>query len=335
MNNTTNSQHTTKESKVSQVPMSAASLYSRYALAGGLCASYSHTILVPIDVVKTRLQVTSGEYTGMLDAIRKISQREGYSALTLGLAPTTLGYILQGACKFGFFEYFKSAAVSTLGTETAQKNSYAVYVASSTSAETIGSIVLCPFEALRIRSVSRPDYATNMMKGFSRMHAEEGFNGFYKGLPMLLAKQLPYTVTQLTVFSMLNDVFYAQLLKRSNKSKTDLSTYQQLAVSVCCGIVAGVASAIASHPPDTVLSRLNMEAKKQIYAGSTVVKKKMSNWQATQQIVSELGFMGLWKGLGTRCFMVGALSAGMFLIYDGVKVMCGLPTSSGVGKKDH
>ena len=31
--------------------------YSRYALAGGISASYSHTILVPIDVVKTRLQV--------------------------------------------------------------------------------------------------------------------------------------------------------------------------------------------------------------------------------------------------------------------------------------
>jgi len=63
--------------------MSSLALYSRYALAGGICASYAHTILVSIDVVKTRLQVTSGEYTGMMDAIRKISQREGYLALTL------------------------------------------------------------------------------------------------------------------------------------------------------------------------------------------------------------------------------------------------------------
>ncbi len=113
----------------------------------------------------------------MVDAIRKISQREGYSALALGLAPTTFGYILQGACKFGFFELFKSVAVSTLGTETAQRNSYGVYFASSTLAETIASIVLCPFEALRIRTVARPDYATSMIKGFARMYADEGFNG--------------------------------------------------------------------------------------------------------------------------------------------------------------
>ena len=30
--------------------------------------------------------------------------------------------------------------------------------------------------------------------------------------------------------------------------------------------------------------------------------------------VKELGFKGLWRGLGTRCAMVGTLSAGMFLV---------------------
>src|SRR5438045_790008 len=88
---------------------------------------------------------------------------------------------------------------------------------------------------------------------------------YYKGFGILLAKQLPYTVTQLTVFSKLNDIFYSHLPKYTNKkSKSDLSTSQQLAVSLSCGVVAGVASAIASHPPDTILSRINMEAKKQI-----------------------------------------------------------------------
>jgi solute carrier family 25 phosphate transporter 3 len=35
----------------------------------------------------------------------------------------------------------------------------------------------------------------------------------------------------------------------------------------------------------------------------------------------------VWTGLGTRCVMVATLSAGMFLIYDTVKLACGLPTS--------
>ena len=139
----------------------------------------------------TIFQVTSGKYTGMVDAIKKIAQHEGVSALALGLAPTTLGYILQGACKFGFFEFFKSTSVHMLGAETAQKNSYAVYVASSTLAETIASITLCPFEALRIRNVARPDYAPSMMAGLARMYAEEGFNGYvYASVIKLILLQL-------------------------------------------------------------------------------------------------------------------------------------------------
>jgi len=35
-----------------------------------------------------------------------------------------------------------------------------------------------------------------------------------------------------------------------------------------------------------------------------------------------------------RSVFVGTLSAGMFLIYDSVKVICGLPTTSGFGKKE-
>jgi hypothetical protein len=31
--------------------------YLRTAMAGGICASAAHTVLVPIDVVKTRIQV--------------------------------------------------------------------------------------------------------------------------------------------------------------------------------------------------------------------------------------------------------------------------------------
>lgn len=42
-------------------------LYARYALAGSLCASSAHMILVPIDVVKTRMQVRLRSRDGVAD----------------------------------------------------------------------------------------------------------------------------------------------------------------------------------------------------------------------------------------------------------------------------
>ncbi|GAA6045728.1 hypothetical protein RTBOTA2_000897 [Rhodotorula toruloides] len=44
-------------------------------------------------------------------------------------------------------------------------------------------------------------------------------------------------------------------------------------------------------------------------------------------IYQEIGFGGLWGGLGTRIIMIGTLTALQWLIYDTFKVTMGLPTT--------
>lgn len=61
-------------------------------------------------------------------------------------------------------------------------------------------------------------------------------------------KQLPYTVVQLTAFTLLLDNAYAIIRNRFGKRKIDLDTHQQIGVSLSCGVLAGVMSSIASHP---------------------------------------------------------------------------------------
>eukprot|EP00128_Syssomonas_multiformis_P004655 Colp12_sorted_trinity150504_noHs@18824 len=297
-------------------------LYSRYALAGAQCAAITHLVLVPVDVIKTRLQIRPDAYKGLFHATSVIAKQEGFGALMLGFNPTGVGYALQGACKFGFYEYFKSVSIDVFGYETAAKYKTAVYMTSAAAAEVIGTIALCPWEALRIRVVSDPTFATGMVDGIKKIHGKEGVRGMYKGIVPILLKQLPYTMTQLAVFQHAVELAYTTILPTYTpyKSKKDMTTQQQLAVSVGSGIVAGVVSAIASHPADTVLSRVNDS-------------KHVNSKSPVADVLKELGFRGLWHGLGTRCLMVGALSAGMFLIYDSVKVMCGLPTTTGFEKK--
>jgi len=290
---------------------------------------------VPMDVVKTRLQTNSKEYHGMIDAFRKIVAKEGVSALFLGFAPTVFGYAIQGAGKFGFYEYFKHQSVHFLGADTVAKYNMPIYLTASGMAEVVASVCLCPWESVRIKAVSSKEFASlGMLGGFSKIAKEQGMNGFYKGLVPILLKQVPYTMTQLTVFSKSVDFVYEWALPRAlgkGIKKENLSTTAQLSVSVLCGVFAGVCSAITSHPADTVLSRINMVKKQSPEAAATAAK---STTGQVVQIVKELGFRGVWLGIGARCFMVGVLSAGMFLIYDSVKVMCGLPTSSGLEHKE-
>lgn len=63
-------------------------LVGRYALAGAICATAGHTALVPMDVIKTRMQGSPGMYAGVGAAAKHIVKSEGAGALLLGLAPT-------------------------------------------------------------------------------------------------------------------------------------------------------------------------------------------------------------------------------------------------------
>ena len=125
----------------------------------------------------------------MIGGFRKVIANEGAGALLTGVGPTFAGYFLQGAFKFGGYEFFKQQCISTLGYETASNNRTAVYLASSAAAEFFADIALCPLEATRIRLVSEPTFASGLVTGFGKIMRNEGFGAFYSGFGPILFKQ--------------------------------------------------------------------------------------------------------------------------------------------------
>lgn len=118
----------------------------RYFLAGGICAATSHGITTPIDVVKTRQQADPERYTGgVLGAASAIIKEDGPSTLLSGLAPTVLGYGVEGACKFGVYESLKPEFARLLDTST----NTIPYLLASVAAGGVASVLLCPMERTR------------------------------------------------------------------------------------------------------------------------------------------------------------------------------------------
>lgn len=124
-------------------------------------------------------------------------KEEGLGSLLLGFRPTMAGYVLQGAAKFGLFELFKASATERLGQERAANNAMAIYLASSASAETLASVLLCPFEALRIRKVGNPTYPTGILDGLRTVTAQEGVGGYVADIIELPNDTLACTVVYL------------------------------------------------------------------------------------------------------------------------------------------
>lgn len=99
-----------------------------------------------------------------------------------------------------------------------------------------------------------------------------------------------------------------------SKPKSEYNKMEQLGVTFVAGYWAGIFCAVVSHPADTVVSKLNNQSKGSANPG-------------IGGILKELGFRGIWRGLGARIVMVGTLTALQWFIYDTFKVYVGLPTS--------
>jgi solute carrier family 25 phosphate transporter 3 len=125
----------------------------------------------------------------MIGGFKKVVQSEGAGALLTGVGPTFAGYFLQGAFKFGGYEFFKQQSINYLGYDTASKYRTGVYLASSALAEFFADIALCPLEATRIRLVSEPTFASGLVSGFGKMLKTEGVGAFYAGFGPILFKQ--------------------------------------------------------------------------------------------------------------------------------------------------
>lgn len=274
------------------VPTFTASDYGRFFAAGGLCATLTHGSMVPLDVLKTRIQLEpkGSTNTSMASMAKHLIKTEGPAGLMTGFGATSVGYLVQGGAKFAGFEYFKARFAKACGSQAeAQKYRQAIYIGGAAAAEVIATTLLTPLEAARIRAVSERNYAKNFVGALTRMASEGGLGAFYAGYAPILCKQVPYAIGQFYTNETMHELVSKtpSLAKLGQSGKTG-----EITVDLGCGLVSGVAAAVLSHPADTLLSKINKGG-----GGSGSAMSKLV------VLAKEAGFAGLWSGLGTRILM--------------------------------
>lgn len=84
-----------------------------------------------------------------------------------------------GAGKYGFYELFKKKYSDIVGEEAAYKYRTFVYLAASASAEVIADVLLCPWEAIKVRmQTTIPPFAKGTLEGWNKITATEGIAGY-------------------------------------------------------------------------------------------------------------------------------------------------------------
>merc|ERR1712013_573129 len=91
-------------------------------------------------------------------------------------------------------------------------------------------------------------------------------------------RQIPYTMMKFACFERTVEAIYANVVP---KPRDQCSKSEQLVVTFAAGYIAGVFCAVVSHPADTLVSYMNKVQGATLGSG-----------------VKDLGFAGLWGGLG-------------------------------------
>ena len=296
------------------------------ALSGAISCSVTHSLVCPLDVVKTKIQTDvtlKGKST--FEAFQHIVKSGGKGILLQGLSATFSGYAMQGFCKFGFYDLIKSKAYDIIqDKDTILKYRLPILLISSGLAEIIASWALCPMEVTRIFMVTNPHFKSSVLTAMKFIVNRDGISGLFKGLPVIMLRQVPYTCTKLAGYEIISDAltklsndFKSTELKNSahaTKKEHKVDKMNTVLIQLSSGVLAGVLAAMISHPADVLMAK--------ICGGTDSLGCVLASGpMGLIEIFKSLGLRNCYAGLQSRALMVGSLTAMQFMIYEQTKSM--------------
>lgn len=295
-------------------PNLAFDVYALLGISGGAGCALTHTFVIPLDVVKTRMQTNPGQYDGIFDGATTIAKEEGVNALLLGTQATIVGYLWYGISVYPSYAFFKRfIGEQLLDAPFAVAHANDVALVAGALASVIASLGLTPIEACRIRAVAQPEiYRDKGLLGTMSIISGEndnlGWKNLYAGLPSLMTRQVIFGSVKFLAFERFSEAIFAAIPELKD------ATFTALGVSLMAGGLSGTLSSIVSQPADSVLT----------YVAKQSSGESLGILDGARMMVQKDGVGSLFRGLGSRCVWAGSIIAGQFLLYDVFRSLCGI-----------
>lgn len=136
-------------------------IYERF-LAGASAGAISQTVIYPLEVLKTRLALRkTGQYSGIVDAAKKIYAREGLKCFYKGYIPNILGIVPYAGIDLAVYETLKKKYINKYQTNNEQPGMLLLLACGSTSC-TLGQVCSYPLALVRTRLQAQGMYVANV-----------------------------------------------------------------------------------------------------------------------------------------------------------------------------
>jgi len=290
---------------------------------GGFASCVAETITMPVDVVKTRLQMDGASsvkmYSGSVDCAMKLTSKEGVGALFKGLPPALVRQSTYGSMRYGFYTPIRDL----LGVDpTKPKSEIPLWkkIVAGAGSGAIASALANPTDLVKVRMQTDgmtkgpdgeflPKKYSGMVDCFTKTVSEEGVLSLWKGVGPTVGRATALAAAELATY----DEAKMQL------KKNGVFTQDGLPLHVTTATIAGYVSTVASSPFDVVKSRvmgqpLDAAGKGTLYSGMV---------DCFVKVIAKEGPMSLYNGFWANFGRVVPRVTIVFIVMENLKIAFG------------
>ncbi|KAF9072396.1 mitochondrial carrier [Rhodocollybia butyracea] len=246
--------------------------------AAGAIAGVSEILtFYPLDVVKTRMQLSTEKSQGLVGSFRTIVKEEGFGRLYRGLVPPLLLEAPKRAVKFAANDFWGKTYLGLFGEK---KMNQSISLLTGCSAGATESFVVVPFELVKIRLQDKNSTYAGPIDVIKQIVRKEGVMGMYNGMESTFWRHLWW-----------NGGYFGcifQVRAMLPEPQTQQATLFNNFVSGCVG---GCVGTMVNTPFDVVKSRIQSAPK---IPG--VAPKYNWTYPSIALIAKEEGIGALYKG---------------------------------------
>ncbi|KAJ3294385.1 Fe(2+) transporter [Borealophlyctis nickersoniae] len=271
-------------------------------LAGALAGISEHTVMFPLDSIKTRMQVLQPNpqaiYSGVMNAVSRISTTEGFKALWRGVNSVIIGAGPAHALYFATYEKCKEVFKGK------GEGNFLAHGAAGACATIVSDGLMNPFDVVKQRMQVHGSTYRSVSECALSILRNEGVSAFYVSYPTTVMMTIPFQSIQF--------VTYEYFRKRLNPTgKYDPKTH------VVAGAMAGGVAAAVTTPLDVAKTLLQTRG----VVSDSAIRHASGMVDAFKLIHQKNGWLGFTRGMQARVLSHMPATAICWTTYEFMKMI--------------
>ncbi|XP_034025889.1 mitoferrin-1 [Thalassophryne amazonica] len=261
---------------------------STHMTAGAVAGILEHTVMYPVDSVKTRMQSLepdlNARYKSVYEALKRIIQTEGVFRPLRGLNITMMGAGPAHALYFACYERVKRSLSDVI--QTNGRNSHLANGIAGSVATVLHDAVMNPAEVVKQRMQMYNSPYRGLLDCVRTVTRTEGVGAFYRSYTTQLTMNIPFQAVHFITYELMQEQLNPH--RHYNPSSHILS-----------GATAGAVSAAVTTPLDVCKTLLNTQEN--VALNSMNISGHLSGMANAFRTVYQIGGLSaFFKGVQAR-----------------------------------